>query len=317
MTLPTQHNQIRYRDRSNTLMANNYIEESVLSVDIGGSHITAAVVHVATQTVVPSSIIRRKIDAHASAEIIIEAWGAALVDAEEAWGSKCDYLAVSMPGPFDYERGISFIKGMNKYEALFGMDIKQAFADRIGLPAGHIWFMNDAEAFLRGEVCRDTHKHHERFFGLTLGTGLGSAFFEQGEVTDLNLGSSPFLDGITEDYISSRGILTYYRSLGGTNAADVKTLVHKMEDDTHASAAIRQLAIWLADFLLKHVPTLTPDMVVIGGNISKAHALFLPEVAQILDTHGMRVPMKVVAKGEQAAMLGAASFINSLKKNSK
>ncbi len=290
------------------------MEESILCADIGGSHITAAVISTTSQIVVSDTIVRRKIDAHGTAEVIMAAWVSTLLDAQERWGSKCNYLAVSMPGPFDYERGISLIKDMNKYDALFGMDIKQEFADRTTLPADCIWFMNDAEAFLRGEVCQDSNKRYKRVLGLTLGTGLGSAFFEGGVVADLNLGSSPFLDGIAEDYISSRGILAYYRAIGGTEATDVKTLVRGIYAGTETAEAIQQLVIWLAEFLLEQVPALNPDLVIVGGNISKAHALFLPEVSRILEGHSIHVPIKVAAMGEQAALFGAASFIK-LKKN--
>lgn len=292
------------------------MQETVLGVDVGGSHITAAIVDTVGRSVVPHSLVREKIDAHASASAIMDGWTAALKAAEEAWGSKCTYVAVSMPGPFDYERGISLIKGMNKYEALYGMDIKQVFAERMKLPANRVRFVNDAEAFLRGEILGGAGGDDNRVFGLTLGTGLGSALFEQGEAKDLNLGSSSFLDGIAEDYISTRGILTFYRSLGGEGIQDVKTLVKRMDQDSSAGKAIDQLALWLADFLLAHIPKLRPDLVIIGGNISKAYRLFLPQVSRMLREHNISIPMKVAEMGEQAAILGAASFVNYLK-NSK
>ncbi|MEH6307169.1 ROK family protein [Olivibacter sp. CPCC 100613] len=289
------------------------MQETVLGADVGGSHITAAVVDMEHHAVIPHSLVRRKIDPHASASVITDAWTAALVAAEEAWGNKCNYLAVSMPGPFDYERGISLIKGMNKYDALYGMDIRQIFAACMQLPAKHVHFRNDAEAFLRGEASRCNEK--DRIFGVTLGTGLGSALFDQGEVKDLNLGSSAFLDGIAEDYISTRGILSFYRSLGGNDIDDVKTLVAHLHHNTKAEQAIKQLALWLVDFLSAHIAELKPNVVIIGGNISKAHRFFLPEVSRVLGERGVPVTIKVAEMGEQAAILGAASFINPLKNN--
>ncbi|QNL48093.1 ROK family protein [Olivibacter sp. SDN3] len=289
------------------------IEETVLGADVGGSHITAAIVDTVGRSVVPHSLVRRRIDAHASASVIMDAWVAALNAAEEAWGSKCTYLAVSMPGPFDYERGISLIKGMNKYEALYGIDIRQVFAERMKLPVNCVRFVNDAEAFLRGEVLAGPGSDVNRVFGVTLGTGLGSALFEEGRVKDLNLGSSPFLGGIAEDYISTRGILAFYRSLGGGEIQDVKTLVERVDEDSKAQKAINQLALWLADFLLIHLPVLRPDLVIIGGNISKAYHLFLPKVSRILHERNISTPIKVAEVGEQAAILGAASFVNYIK----
>ncbi|NGM65768.1 ROK family protein [Sphingobacterium sp. SGR-19] len=290
-------------------MMNSSIEESVLCADIGGSHITAAVIDVTRQTMISNTIVRHKIDAHAAAKVILAEWARALKAAQACWGKKCDHLAISMPGPFDYDKGISLIKGLDKYDALFGMDIKREFATELMLPTESIWFMNDAEAFLRGEASQDSNKHYKSVLGLTLGTGLGAAFFQEGTVTDLNLGSSSFLNGIAEDYISSRGILAYYRMLGGIKATDVKTLVNGISTDMKAIQAIQQLAKWLADFLSQHVPVWNPDLIIIGGNISKAHALFLPTVSDILEGRGIHVPIKVATMGEHAAMLGASSLV--------
>jgi len=286
------------------------MEETILSVDIGGSHITAAVIDIRRRSLVPQSLVRRKIDAHASAPIILDAWVDALKTAEQAWGNKCGGMAVSMPGPFDYEQGISLIKGMNKYEALYGLDIKQLFADQMQLPTKAIGFVNDAVAFLFGEALAGAGKGSSRVFGITLGTGLGSALFERGMVKDLNLGSSPFLAGIAEDYISTRGILACYHSLGGNAVQDIKTLTEGIDVDTKARKAIDQLAHWLANFLLTHIPVLKPDVIVVGGNISKAHRLFLPQVSHLLSEHGQLIPVKVAEMGEQAAMLGAAFMMN-------
>lgn len=286
------------------------MQTTVLSADVGGSHITAAVIHPVTQSIVDDTLIRKKIDAHAPASTILEAWTCALIEAQEASGKQCTDLAVSMPGPFDYENGISLIKGMNKYEALYGFNVKEVFAERVKLPPSRVRFLNDAEAFLRGEIIGSNLAEKSQVLGLTMGTGLGAAFFNSGVVKDLNLGSSRFLDGIAEDYISTRGLLTYYRSLGGAGIDDVKSLAEVISGDRKAKETMAQLAHWLADFLLIHLTALKPDAVIIGGNISKAYHLFLPEVVERLAAQKILVPIKVAMMGEQAALLGAASLIN-------
>lgn len=286
------------------------MQKTILGADVGGSHITAAVIHPVTQSIVSDTLIRKKIDAHATASTILEAWTSALLEAQGGWNSPCTDLAVSMPGPFDYEQGISLIRGMNKYEALYGFNVKQAFAERMHLSTERIRFLNDAEAFVRGEIIGGNFRDKDRVLGLTLGTGLGAAFFNLGVVNDLNLGSSRFLDGIAEDYISTRGILTCYRSLGGEGIYDIKSLAEGIAEDVKARKAMGQLANWLVDFFSIHLPILKPDTVIIGGNISKAYRLFLPEVTEQLAARQIFVPIKVAMMGEQAALLGAASLIN-------
>ena len=43
-----------------------------------------------------------------------------------------------MPGPFDYEKGISLMR--HKFEPLYAQDVKSFLQERIGLP---VYFIND------------------------------------------------------------------------------------------------------------------------------------------------------------------------------
>ena len=40
-------------------------------------------------------------------------------------------LAFRMPGPFDYVKGISYIRGVAKYENLYGFNIADAVSDEL------------------------------------------------------------------------------------------------------------------------------------------------------------------------------------------
>jgi len=58
-----------------------------------------------------------------------------------------------MPGPFDYVKGISYIRGVAKYENLYGINISDAVSVNLGIQDGFlIRFMNDASSFAVGEA---------------------------------------------------------------------------------------------------------------------------------------------------------------------
>ncbi|WP_426327964.1 hypothetical protein [Pedobacter sp. R-06] len=57
-----------------------------------------------------------------------------------------------MPGPFDYENGISLIRSMNKYESLYLVNIKGFLVRQLDLLPQNIVFRIDAEAFQYGKV---------------------------------------------------------------------------------------------------------------------------------------------------------------------
>ena len=85
-----------------------------------------------------------------------------------------------MPGPFDYARGISRVA--HKLEPLFGVDLRERSPASLGTPPSAIDFVNDADAFLIGEWWVGAAAGHRRAAGVTLGTGVGSAYLLDGRI---------------------------------------------------------------------------------------------------------------------------------------
>jgi hypothetical protein len=89
-------------------------------------------------------------------------------------------IAFGFPGPFDYPNGVSYIRGVQKYESIYSLDLRAALRERLGAGDLPIVFRNDAEAAIVGEARYGAARGYDRLIGLTLGTGLGSAFLELG-----------------------------------------------------------------------------------------------------------------------------------------
>jgi len=96
----------------------------VLAADVGGSHITTAVCDISTQQVLESTCSRIEFNSKGAAGDILRAWADSLLASLKKHKAPVNALGIGMPGPFDYENGISYIKGFDKYEALYGMNIK-------------------------------------------------------------------------------------------------------------------------------------------------------------------------------------------------
>ena len=130
----------------------------ILGVDIGGSHISSALVKPGdTATILDHSFTRRKIHSSAeSADIILTEWADAIHDSlKELNGHVLQGIGIAMPGPFDYVNGISLIEGVNKYNALYGINIKEALKNQLNIEYDlPIIFENDASCFGLGEcIC--------------------------------------------------------------------------------------------------------------------------------------------------------------------
>lgn len=276
----------------------------IVGVDIGGSHITAAIIDLDKQCVVKKSRVRNHVDTFGEKNAILTCWGETIKSLIDFFPEHEIALCIAMPGPFDYANGVSLIKGMNKYEALYGVEVKKFLCEYLQLNMENIFFWNDAYAFLKGELFAGSARGYERALGITLGTGLGSAVGIYGEVQDANLGVSTFKQGIAEDYISTRWFIKRYHELSGKNAKDTKELAARYNMDHHATILFNEFARNLADFLTPVILQYHPEVVIIGGNIARAHSLFLSKSQVILNRRGIHAILKITSLWEDAAMIG-------------
>lgn len=279
----------------------------VLGADIGGSHITAALIDMEYRTVVEESVTRNAVDSSTSSGAIIATWSDTIEKACKKVNIKLEKVGLAMPGPFDYQNGISYITGTGKYEAFYGLNVKEMLAMQLGISTNAIRMRNDAASFLAGETFSGVAKQYSKVIGITLGTGLGSAVFEGTEVRDANLWCAPYEDSIAEDYISTRWFLKRYYQLTGLNILNVKDLAALYAESATVKQIFEEFALNLANFLENFQHKTKAEAIVIGGNIAKAAKYFLPALSRQLKKLELNQPVFISEMTEIAALAGAAS----------
>ncbi|MDR3697210.1 ROK family protein [Mucilaginibacter sp.] len=292
------------------MQINSLSTSFILTADIGGSHITAGICHLESYSILTQSITRIEVDSKGPAESILARWESAFEQVlQKNITASVSGLSIAMPGPFDYEKGISYIKGLDKYEALYGMDIKQHLAELLSIDPGVIRFRNDAESTIAGEVLSGAGRNYRRVMGITLGTGLGSAFTENAVTKDLNLGSNPYRETIADDYLSTRWFLRRYLELTGvTLKGGVKELAELAPGSAMARDLFIEFANNMSDFLSGPIAQYGPEVLVVCGNIAKASQFFLPQLTKRLNS----IPIKLARLGENAPLIGAAAMFDDL-----
>ncbi|RDC54518.1 ROK family protein [Pedobacter chinensis] len=278
-----------------------------LGVDIGGSHITAALINLETRSLVKNSIKRSAVNSQESKEVILKAWVNIINDAFNGMPNSSKLIGIAMPGPFDYEEGISLIKDQDKFKSLFNVNVKEELAQRLEIPSENIHFINDAAGFLQGEVFAGAAKGNANVLGLTLGTGLGSSICVNHKATDADLWNSEFLSGIAEDYLSTRWFVKRYNQLSGKTLDGVKELVAAVKVDQLAIQVFMEFGYNLAQFLIPIINKNKIDTVIIGGNIAQAFNEFSPELIATLKGNEIDASIKISELKEHAALIGAAS----------
>ena len=292
-----------------------------IGCDIGGSHISCAVIDVEKEIIRNETYATKKVDNKASSEEILNDWATALRDSL----GKIDKnllagIGFAMPGPFEYDKGIArFTNEVAKYENLNGIDVGNEIKKLLELDTdSDVRFMNDATSFAVGEAWLGRAAGAERSVSITLGTGFGSAFIDNGiPVVERNdvpkLGCVwhlPFKKGIADDYFSTRWFLRRYAEKSGWEMEGVKGIANRAVVDPRAKVVFEEFGQNLGEFLGTWMKKFGANTLVIGGNISASYNLFGPNFEMMLREQGIDISVYISELMEDAALIGSAKLFN-------
>ncbi|MGG4219282.1 ROK family protein [Paenibacillus jamilae] len=182
---------------------------------------------------------------------------------------------------------------------------------------------NDANAALLGEAWQGAGKGKQRLAMLTLGTGVGGAYMENGLLcrgahwsggdwghSILFPGGNPCncgKKGCAEQYVSGSALLRrgsehtgkLYRSGNEivTEAAHGNMETIQVLDDYTAD-----LAVLLANISV----TLDPELIIVGGGVADAGVVWWPLLEKHLDQLGVQTEVSRAMLGNRAGFIGAA-----------
>lgn len=285
-----------------------------IGVDIGGGHITACGYNHTTNELACEFLTYREVDTRASRAHIIQEWSIALETCRQKISEPVDGIGIAMPGPFDYYRGVSLIRGVEKLESLYRVDIRAALSESLRVAPDRIRFINDATAFSIAEARIGLACGHPRAVAITLGTGFGSSFLIDGKPVVQGdhvpeggyLYNQSYKGELADNVFSSRGIAALYRARSGAVVANVKALCERVPHDAEAQATFEAFGQSLGEFLRPYLLGFSADILVVGGNIAHAFPFFGEALKQQLPG----VEARVSRLGEQAAMIGGALLLD-------
>ena len=207
-------------------------------------------------------------------------------------------IDLAFPGPFDYENGICRLQGLEKYDALYGCNLRHAFAALSGLPQKRIQFINDAAAFALGELTFGSSRQAHKTLFTVIGTGCGSAFGVDGFLAAKGtLGvpphgyfyNAPFMDSCVDDYISRRGLEKLTKDLLGTPLDGRALAARVAAGDTQAASCFLQFGVLLRDALSPQIEAFNPDMICLGGQIMRSAPLFLSPLEALCNEKNIKL----------------------------
>jgi predicted NBD/HSP70 family sugar kinase len=288
-------------------------------LEVGGTHVTAALVDLAAGHVVEGTRQRQLLDAGgAAADVIASLVGAARPIIAPI--APCWVLGVAIPGPFDYDRGVGRYEGVAKFEALNGLDVRDALRAGLRDMVTDVAFINDADAFVLGEWSFGAAAGHRRAAGITLGTGVGSGFVEDGHVVsdDARVPPDGSVHQLTiegqplEETVSRRALIRRARESvdelpPGADVIDIAVLARagnrsalRVFDDAFLALGAA-LAPWLARF--------EATVLVVGGSITGSWDIIerpLVRGMELAEPALTRLLTRRAERPEDSALIGAA-----------
>ena len=282
------------------------VDPCVLVYDVGGSHISAAVCRREGYRL--GTVVRANLPEEQTSKAFIDVLHSLGVNASEG-ATGVEGAEFAMPGPFDYEKGISWME--HKMPYLYGVNVSEALAARFGWKPEQVRFLNDAAAYLLGEVGAGAARGVRRVVCFTLGTGLGSGFAVDGKVVTEGKGvppggeiwNAPYEGGIAEDYISTRAIKKAYAERKGQEREVASIAHYAIGGDPDAVAVFQGFGTTLGKLIKRLLSDFAPDVVVLGGGISRSAPLFMDAVKAELA--GTQIEVRIAELGDNAPLAGA------------
>ena len=278
----------------------------ILAYDVGGSHISAALCSESDLSLGPvvKAPLPEEQSPQAFFDVLMQLAGKAGAEAKTAAGA-----AFAMPGPFDYDAGVSWME--HKMAYLYGVNLREGLAQRMRWSGGQVRFLNDAAAYLLGEVGAGAARNVARVAGFTLGTGIGSGYAVNGRIVVEGPGvppggeiwNVPFEGGIVEDLVSTRFVKRAYRERTGCEK-DVAEIAAAAPGDADAAAVFAEFGRNLGRVIRIQLRDFAPDVVVLGGGIAHSAHLFLRTAWQ--EIKGTALELRISLLWERAPLVGAA-----------
>ena len=235
----------------------------VIGVDLGGTNMRAG--RIRGNQLEAEASFPTPADAQTQEETI-----EALIRVIEAvWNAEIQAMGIGVPSVVDRAKGIVYnAANIPHWEEV---PLKAILESRFGVP---VLVDNDANCFALGERIFGVGQEYANFVGLTIGTGLGGGIIQQGKLlADANCGSGefgtlPYKEQTLEYYCSG----SFFQNVYGVSG---KAMYERaLQGDAEALAAYRQLGFYVADAIKFVVLTVDPEMIVFGGSVAEAHALF-------------------------------------------
>ncbi|MGA7617332.1 MAG: ROK family protein [Thermoanaerobaculia bacterium] len=274
--------------------------EAIIGVDLGGTRVRAGRVR---DGKIECSVSHRISGAEAVDVVLGEIFEAI----DEVADGSCAGIGCGVPSVVDVAHGIVYaVENIPSWQEV---PFQDELERRYLVPAR---INNDANAFAVGELYFGQGRGHRNLVGITIGTGLGSGVVIDGHLysgTNCGageIGNIPYRDGTLESFCSG----AFLRRESGMDGEAV--FARARDGDPAALELFRSLGGAVGDAVMIALYAYDPEIVILGGSVSRGYAFFEKEMRQRLRgyafAHALGRLHIVRSEIEDVALLGAAAI---------
>jgi len=249
-------------------------------------------------------------------------------------------IGIGVPGQVDYKKGVIF--NLTNVKGWRGVNLREILKKKMGLP---VYLDNDGNAVALGEMEWGAAKGYRNIVAVTLGSGVGGGLILNGEIYRggnyaageighicidrrrpiCNCGSNGCLEAFVGNKAIAREAVRRLNKHKGSillRLAEGKTskITPKLISQAASKKDNLSIAIWqdigrtIGIGLSSIINILNPDIIVIGGGISKTGSLLFKAIKASVKGHALEVSVKrlkiVRARFvEDAGVVGAAALV--------
>jgi glucokinase len=224
-------------------------------------------------------------------------------------------IGIGSTGPLDIDAGI--ILECPQLPTMHFFPLRKTIEDYFGVQT---FLNNDANCLILGESIFGAAANKRNVVGFTLGTGIGCAIVLNKKIYNGSTGTaaeiwpSPYKSGTIEDYVSGAGVTGIYKSISGIERTSLDIFNLAVNGDEQALNTWKEFGTHLAVPLSWAINIIDPEIVVIGGSITRAFGFFKNSMEETLKKWLCPVPSQktkiVLAElGDYAGFIGAACLV--------
>jgi glucokinase len=294
----------------------------LIGVDIGGTKIHAGITTTSGEVLAAKKV---PTDSNKGGQIILDHVHEAI---KAVWKPGVQGIGVGIAGIVNQKKGV-FISGPNLPNNLHKLRIGSWLKSKYKVP---VQLDNDVHCFTLAEAEFGSAKGFSNVVGLTFGTGIGGGVIlnnklyrgrhnAAGEIGHMTIAASSDITcscgepGHFEALVSGSAMSKLYFKATGKNIDALAVEEAAKQGDLPAVELIAKMADHLAIGIANIVHILNPDIITIGGGLSRVSSLIKPAIDSFkkkLISPALADTKVITAKlGDNAGIIGAAQLVNN------